>query len=188
MDDYVTFEEYRKEVRDMALEAIYDIVPTYPLDGTQDDLLMRIDEYLWEYVESHKFIVRSQHNFDVLKHSRHDESALETFGAEKLIHDGTICFDKMAFVALFEDAMDEVRDIFRKELEFFDEHEVKDMLVAFVREQRRKNGASEEEVAEVDDSDEEVKKYFEELTEKPLNECEQQLGEKIRVFYVSYRP
>ncbi len=88
--------EYWAEVRSLA-ENIVEEAADQDLNEEEKE------QYLWETIDGHEWIIYTAYHYDIMKHSPNDGYSAENFGAESIIKDGTLNTAAIAFGALYAD-------------------------------------------------------------------------------------
>jgi len=170
--------EYWNEVHEIAQGAIDEVVPFLPLEENEDDIREKLEEYVGNTLDTHQWVIYTCYNFDVLKHSDNSGYYFDHHGPDGLVEGGQLRFDRLAVFALYGDVMEKLNAML-DDIDFHDRYDVVEMIVEFVKEKRRNNGATEEELEDLDEDDAEVQRYLEELTENPRNMCDETIKKEF---------
>lgn len=63
-------------------------------------------EVLWETLDSHQWVIYTAYNHHVLAQSRNDGYAVDNWGADGIVEDGCIRWDRLAFGAMLGDCLE----------------------------------------------------------------------------------
>lgn len=93
--------EYYTEIRSLADSLIEDA------RGQKMDS-EAFDEYLWESIDGHQWVIYTHQSQQVVACSDNDGYAAENWGAESIVRDGAIHWAGLAFGAMYADVQEEL--------------------------------------------------------------------------------
>ena len=74
--------------------------------GTGDDCREWLNEYVWETIDGHEWVIYTYKSQQILAISQNDGYSAENFGIESVVTDGAINWAALAFGALYADVME----------------------------------------------------------------------------------
>lgn len=92
----ISAQEYWKEIDELCAEALEQA-----REGKTEP-----HDWLWETLDGHQWVIYTGYAFDVLKHSDNDGYAIEAWGPDGIVADGSIQWGKLVFGAMYGDCMD----------------------------------------------------------------------------------